>query len=73
MTPARPRRPWTEEDDDELRRRLGAREPLSVVATAMGRTMDGIRGRAATLRLKVPARNRPWRIQGGTTRSPDHD
>ena len=27
--------------------------------------MDGIRGRAAALRLRLPGRNRPWRTNGG--------
>lgn len=54
-------RPWTEEDDTLLRHSLGAREPASVVAEKLGRTVDAIRGRAQVLGLRIVSRVRPWR------------
>ncbi|WP_462207737.1 hypothetical protein [Sphingomonas citri] len=55
-----PRR-WSEEDDAELRRRLATREPIGVVARAMGRTIDGVRGRAQQIGASPAQRLRPWR------------
>jgi len=62
----RPPRRWSEEDDDDLRRCIAARQEISDIARGLNRTVDGIRGRAASLRLRLPGRNRPWRINGGT-------
>lgn len=52
---------WSEEDDAELRRLVSARQPAGVIASALGRTVDAIRGRAAGLRLALPSSRRPWR------------
>ena len=54
-------RPWTEEQDAELRRRLDARQQAAEIARALGRTVDAVRGRAQVLRLTLTARNRPWK------------
>jgi hypothetical protein len=62
----RPPRRWSDENDDDLRQRIAARQQIGDIARAMNRTVDGIRGRAATLRLRLPGRNRPWRTNGGT-------
>ncbi|MBJ6121960.1 hypothetical protein [Sphingomonas mollis] len=62
----RPPRRWSEDDDVELRRRIASRQPIGDIARGLNRTVDGIRGRAATLRLRLPGRNRPWRVNGGT-------
>jgi hypothetical protein len=59
--PRRSSRRWSEEDDAELRRRLATREPIGVVARAMGRTIDGVRGRAQQIRATPAQRLRPWR------------
>jgi len=53
-------RPWTEEQDAELRRRLDARQQAAEIARALGRTVDAVRGRAQVLRLTLTARYRPW-------------
>jgi len=63
--PARPpnsRKSWAAEDDDELRRRVAARQPPIVIAKGMGRTIDGIRGRAQQLHLPLPSSRQPWRM-----------
>jgi hypothetical protein len=52
---------WTEEADAELRRRITARQTIAQIAREMGRTMDAIRGRAATLRITLRSSQRPWR------------
>jgi hypothetical protein len=52
---------WTNETDAELRQRIAARQPLAKIAREMGRTMDGVRGRAAALRITLPSPTRPWR------------
>ena len=52
---------WIEEADTELRQRIAARQPLATIAKEMGRTMDGVRGRCATLQLTLPSPTRPWR------------
>jgi hypothetical protein len=62
----RPPQRWSDENDEDLRRRIAARQQIGDIARAMKRTVDGIRGRAATLRLRLPGRNRPWRTNGGT-------
>jgi len=56
-----PQRPWTEDDDAELRKRLGARQQPGEIAQALGRTIDAVRGRAQVLDLALPSRTRPWR------------
>lgn len=38
-----------EEADAEFRQRVAARQPFATIAKEMGRTMDGVRGRAAAL------------------------
>ncbi|MDB5684110.1 MAG: hypothetical protein JWM38_2040 [Sphingomonas bacterium] len=43
------RRPWSEEDDAELRRRCEAGEFLIDIARAVGRTQEACRSRANTL------------------------
>ncbi|MDQ2763953.1 MAG: hypothetical protein M3Y22_10865 [Pseudomonadota bacterium] len=60
--PANRGRAWTPDDDDDLRRRIDARQTASVIAKAIGRTQDAIRGRAAVLGLTLPSPTRPWRI-----------
>jgi hypothetical protein len=52
---------WTEEADAELRRRITARQTIAQIAREMGRTMDAIRGRPATLRITLRSSQRPWR------------
>jgi hypothetical protein len=59
---------WTEEADAELRRRVTARQTIAQIAREMGRTMDAIRGRAATLRITLRSSQRPWR--DGVARRP---
>lgn len=64
MTVARPanwRKRWDAAAEEELRARLARREPLSMIAAAMGRTNHAIRGRAGVLHLVVPHTARPWR------------
>lgn len=61
MTVTRHRRPWSEDDDAELRRLVEARQPPSEIARQLGRTIDAIRGRAAHLGLVLPSPLRPWR------------
>jgi hypothetical protein len=60
--PPNSRKSWTTEDDDELRRRVVARQPPGAIAKGMGRTVDGIRGRAQQLRLQLPSSRQPWRM-----------
>lgn len=60
--------PWTEEDDAELRRRVAGKQTISQIARELGRTMDAIRGRAATLRITLRSSQRPWR--DGVSRRP---
>ena len=55
------RQRWTEEADAELRRRIVERQALVVIAREMGRTQDGIRGRAGELGLTLRSTIRPWR------------
>ncbi len=55
------RRRWTEEADAELRRRVGERQPLLLIAKGMGRTQDGIRGRTNELGINLRSALRPWR------------
>jgi len=55
-------KPWLAEDDDEFRRRVAARQPAGVIARGMGRTVDGIRGRAQQLRITLPSSRQPWRM-----------
>ena len=52
---------WTDDDDAELRQRIGAKQTLAVIAREMGRTMDAVRGRASTLRVTLRSSQRPWR------------
>ncbi len=52
---------WTDDDDAELRQRIGAKQTLAVIACEMGRTMDAVRGRASTLRVTLRSSQRPWR------------
>lgn len=59
---------WREEADAELRRRITARQTIAQIAREMGRTMDAIRGRAATLRITLRSSQRPWR--DGVARRP---
>lgn len=54
-------RRWTEEADAELRQRVAGKQTLATIAKEMGRTMDGVRGRAAALRITLPSPTRPWR------------
>ncbi len=55
------RRPWTDADDIELRRLIEDRQRPSEIARQLGRTIDAIRGRAASLGLPLPSALRPWR------------
>jgi hypothetical protein len=55
-------RAWTSEDDADLRTRIDARQQVAVIARETGRTLEAIRGRAATLRLTLPSPLRPWRV-----------
>lgn len=51
MTVARPanwRKRWDAAAEEALRARLARREPLSMIAAAMGRTNHAIRGRTAS-------------------------
>lgn len=57
---------WTEDDDAELRRRVASKQTIGQIAREMARTMDAIRGRAATLRITLRSSQRPWR--DGVTR-----
>jgi hypothetical protein len=59
---------WTDEADAELRNRVAAKQTIAQIAREMGRTMDAIRGRAATLRITLRSSQRPWR--DGVTRRP---
>jgi hypothetical protein len=59
---------WTDEADAELRRRVAAKQTIAQIAREMGRTMDAIRGRAATLRITLRSSQRPWR--DGVVRRP---
>jgi hypothetical protein len=52
---------WTGEADAELRRRVTAKQTIAQIAREMGRTMDAIRGRAASLRVTLRSSQRPWR------------
>jgi hypothetical protein len=52
---------WTEDDDADLRRRIEAKQTLAEIAREMGRTMDAVRGRAASLRITLRSSQRPWR------------
>lgn len=52
---------WTAEQDEELRRRVIARQTVGQIAREMERTMDAIRGRAAALRIMLRSSARPWR------------
>lgn len=61
---------WSEEDDAELRRRIAARQTAAVIAKGMRRRIDGIRGRAAALRLTLPSSQRPWRLFPGRASTP---
>lgn len=54
-------RPWSVEDDETLRTMVAARRPTSAIASALGRTVDAVRGRAQTLRVPLTLRLRPWR------------
>jgi len=57
----RRRRPWSEEDDAELRRLVAARQSSGEIARQLKRTLDAVRGRAAHLDLVLPSSLRPWR------------
>jgi hypothetical protein len=61
MPPVNKGRPWDEEQDAELRQRLGRNETVGEIARAMQRTQDAIRGRAWELRLTLNSALRPWR------------
>lgn len=63
MTDRTPSRglPWTAEGDAELRRRVAAKERPAQIAIAMGRPIEGIRGRAQVLGLTFAPRINPWR------------
>lgn len=52
---------WTDEAAAELRRRVAARQTIAQIAREMERTMDAIRGRAASLRITLRSSQRPWR------------
>lgn len=54
-------RPWTDDDDADLRGRIAARQTAAVIARGIGRTQDAVRGRASTLGLALPSPTRPWR------------
>lgn len=56
-----PRRPWTSEEDEELRTRLTDRQQLAAIARSMGRTLEAVRARAQALRLVSGSSLRPWR------------
>jgi hypothetical protein len=64
-------------NDEELHRRITARQPANAIAAGMGRTVDGIRGRAQQLHLTSPSSQRPWREFGQPSwwgrRSPETD
>lgn len=55
------RRPWTADDDAELRRLAAERHPPGEIARALVRTIDAVRGRAVHLNLVLPSPLRPWR------------
>lgn len=55
------RRPWSKTDDEELARLIDSREAPGAIARKLGRTVDGVRGRAAFLHLVLPSPLRPWR------------
>jgi hypothetical protein len=59
---------WTDEADAELRKRVAARQTIAQIAREMERTMDAIRGRAASLRITLRSSQRPWR--DGVARRP---
>lgn len=54
-------RVWREKDDAEPRARVAARQQTPLIAREMGRTVDGIRGRAQALRLTLTPSGHPWR------------
>ncbi|MBI0477090.1 hypothetical protein D9601_17215 [Sphingomonas sp. MA1305] len=59
--PPSSRRRWREEDDADLRARIGRRQKIADIAREIGRTVDAVRGRAAQLGLQLPSSLRPWR------------
>lgn len=58
-------RAWSAEDDDALRAGVAARQQTADIARGLGRTIDGVRGRAQLLRLRLTPRLRPWRAYPG--------
>jgi len=60
-SPPRRRRPWSEVDDDALRRMIAERQLPGEIARQLRRTIDAVRGRAVHLDLVLPSPLRPWR------------
>jgi hypothetical protein len=56
------RTPWTSEEDNRLRRFLGAGEPIEIVAAELKRSVKAVNSRAYVLRIslkRVNLRPRP--------------
>lgn len=72
----RHRRPWSEDDDRDLRQMIEARESVAHIASTLQRTQDAIRGRAAQFKLILPSALRPWsrhwRLRAGNASPATH-
>lgn len=49
--------PWTPEEDLRLRELAASGDPVSAVARALGRTIQGVRGRSRVLKVRVGPKN----------------
>jgi hypothetical protein len=59
MIPPNSRKQWTPEEDEELRIRIGRKEPQRKIAQALGRTFTAVSSRAEHLGMRLPPPLRP--------------
>lgn len=64
---------WSSDEDQRLRALADERYPIDDIAQALGRTVEGVRGRAQKLGIRLTSARRSWRPRYVPPRSPDQE